>query len=74
MPTREGREARLQRLEEEAGDQVADRDRLDLVPDGLEPTDHVEAEQAADEHHDDDGGEPACDLEQTPRARRVVER
>ncbi len=61
-------------LEDQARDDVLDRDRLDLVPEILEPPDHIDAGKLQDPDDDGDAGDPGGDPHESAGARLADER
>ena len=70
---RKRRQRGLDRLEEDTGHDVLDRDLLHRVPDRREPPEDVEAGEVADHERGRDPEQPQGDLEQPARTRAVVE-
>ncbi len=62
----EGGQHRLGALEEAAQDDVAERDRGDRVPEALEPTPDVDAEELQNDEDDEDPDEPGGDPQDAP--------
>ena len=57
-----------ERLEEDPGDEIRERDRRHPIPDVLQPAENVEAKEPRDDEHDDDPGRPDEELQEARAA------